>query len=99
VRTVRWSRRALDQFKRAFVYLADKNPDAAQEQQERIRATSEALGRRPIGRPGPVANTHVKLVLGTRDLLIYRVASDDELWILRVYHSAQDWGSDVLEDS
>lgn len=100
MRKVRWSRRALDQLKLAIFYMAERNPAAAQVQHDLIRETGEKLGRRPIGRPGQVANTYEKRVIGTRYRLVYRIDPSTEgvLMILRVWHDAQDWAADPLID-
>lgn len=100
MRRVRWSRRALDQLKRAISYIADHSPAAARVQHDLILETGEKLGRRPIGRPGQIANTYEKRVIGTRYRLVYRIdqSPDGILKILRVWHDAQDWTADPLDD-
>lgn len=93
MRTVDWSETAIDQYENAIDYLAERNPDAAEQLAERIKATVEGLARRPIGRPGQREGTYEKAVLRTAYLVIYSLVGGPEgqLRILRIYHTAQNW--------
>ena len=93
MRTVDWSETAIDQYENAIDYLAERNPDAAEQLAERIKATVEGLERRPIGRPGQREGTYEKAVLRTAYLVIYSLVGGPEgqLRILRIYHTAQNW--------
>ena len=93
MRTVVWSRRALEQLKAATAYLAEQNVEAAAVQTLRIQKTAAALGVRPIGRPGERPCTFVKRVTGTRYLIVYRPLGSEggTLEILRLWHAAQNW--------
>ncbi len=93
MRTVVWSRRALDQLKAATAHLAAQNVEPAAVQTLRIQKTADALGMRPIGRPGELPGTFVKRVTGTRYLIVYRLSGGENgtLEILRLWHSAQNW--------
>ena len=61
---------------------------------DRLRATGDALGEMPTGRPGRVAGTYEKSVTGLRYIIAYALTrrGDREIVsILRVIHTARDW--------
>lgn len=93
MRGVIWSERAIHQYEGAIDYLAEHNPDAAEQLAERIENTISMLAQRPIGRPGQRDGTYEKRVLRTRYLIVYALVggSDGDLQILRIYHMAQNW--------
>lgn len=93
-RPVQWSREALDDFKRQIAYIAADNPDAARRVADHIRETGFALGKTPTGRPGRVAGTYEKLVIGLPYIIAYAIAAKadrETVSILRVIHTARDW--------
>ena len=73
-----------------MAYLVDKNETAAGKLFERVKAMTEGLARRPVGRPDYAEGTLEKLVSRTSYLLVFELAGD-ELRILRMFHVSQDW--------
>ncbi len=93
MRAVVWSRRALLELTHAIDYLAQRNLIAAQRIERRILETTEALSKRPIGRPGKQPGTYEKRVTETPYLIVYALADGadgGQVQILRLFHSAQD---------
>jgi plasmid stabilization system protein ParE len=90
LRAVVWSSRASRQYLDALQFLAERNEPAAAKLAERIRDTVHALAIRPIGRPGHASGTFEKVVLKTSYLLVYEL-SGDEIRVLRLFHTSQDW--------
>lgn len=92
-RGVEWSRDALDDQKAQIAFLAAENPAAAQRVADRLRATGNAFGEMPTGRPGRVAGTYEKSVTGLRTIIAYALTrrADRIVSILRVIHTARDW--------
>ena len=93
MRSVRWADTALDQFDSAVAYLTERNPEAADRLADRLEETVAALARRPIGRPGHCEGTYEKTVVGTAYVVVYALIGgpDGELWVHRVFHTAQNW--------
>ena len=71
-------------------YIADDNPDAAQELKDEIEARVSELARHPqMYKAGRVAGTR-EMVVRTNYIVVY--AEDSEtVFILRVLHAAQQW--------
>jgi addiction module RelE/StbE family toxin len=71
-------------------YIADDNPDAAQELKDEIEAKVSELARFPqMYKPGRVAGTR-EMVVRPNYIVVY--AEDAEaVSILRVLHAAQQW--------
>ncbi|WP_026942677.1 type II toxin-antitoxin system RelE/ParE family toxin [Hellea balneolensis] len=90
MRRVKWAEKAEAEFLEAIDYISDDNPNAAEAVRQRIIETANLLGRRPIGRPGRMLNVYEKTVLKTSYILAYEV-TDEEINIIRVIHSAQNW--------
>ena len=83
---LKWTSRALSQFKEALDYIADDNPDAARAVGQRIWDASRLLLEQPnIGRPGRVAGTYEWVVKRTPYLIAYTLDTET-LIILRVIH-------------
>jgi plasmid stabilization system protein ParE len=94
MRPVEWSRDALDDVKEQVAYITADNPSAARRVADRIRDTGVALGDRATGRPGRVAGTYEKLVVGLPYIVAYSIANKGDgevISILRVIHMARDW--------
>lgn len=88
---LKWTKRALQQFKEAQDYIARDNPAAAGDIAERIgQATRLLLTQPQMGRTGRVKGTREWVVQQTPYLLAYSVVNDT-LQILRVIHSKQNW--------
>jgi toxin ParE1/3/4 len=89
-RAVEWSRDALDDLKAQIAFIAAGEPAAAQRVADRLRATGDALGEMPTGRPGGRRN-HEKSVTGLRYIIAYTLtARDRDRLDLGVIHR-RDW--------
>ncbi len=84
---VKWLRVALKNLDDEAGYIAQESPQAAAEMFVYVRTKVESLGEFPaMGRPGRVPGTR-ELVLDRYPLLVpYRV-HNDEVHILRVFHT------------
>jgi plasmid stabilization system protein ParE len=92
VATVVYSKRALDHVERAFVFLRDKNPDAAQNAVMAIRSAVENLAAHPlVGRR--VEGDLRELIISyghSGYVALYRfVVSHDEVRILAIRHQRE----------
>jgi toxin ParE1/3/4 len=88
---LKWSAFAVEDRDRIFEYLAERNPLAALEVDDRFDQSVERLLPHPqVGRPGRVEGTRELVVAGTPYIAAYRV-SRDEIVILRLLHGAQEW--------
>ena len=88
---VRWTRRAHRQLEEALTYIAEENPQAARQVAERLYEAARLLSNNPtIGRPGRVNGTREWVVKGAPYLMGYHV-QDNELVILALLHSKQQW--------
>jgi toxin ParE1/3/4 len=88
---VRWLPVAAESRRRQIDYIGWRNPRAALDAGDRIRATIRLLSQHPaIGRSGRRDGTRELVVARTPFLLVYRVESD-VITILRLFHGAQDW--------
>jgi plasmid stabilization system protein ParE len=93
-RQLRWSRDALDDFKRQIAHIAADNPIAARRVADRVQATVAALGEFATGRPGRVSGTYEKPVPGLPFIIAYTItvtATGETVVILRMIHGARDW--------
>lgn len=89
---VRWTKLASRDLATAITRISNSNPAAAAKVAARIRAAADLLGTHPeIGRPGTVAGTREKLCLPYPYLIVYEIHGAEEVWVLRLYHMAQDW--------
>lgn len=87
---LKWRQTAREDLLELVGYIADDNPDAAQELKDEIEAKASALARRPhMYKTGRVA--------GTREMVIRSnyvvVCAEDAaaVSILRVLHAARQW--------
>ena len=88
---VRWTRRAHRQLEEALKFIAEENSIAAVQIAQRIYAAERLLSDNPtIGRPGRVTGTREWTVKGAPYLIGYSL-NDDELIILAILHSKQQW--------
>ena len=99
-RRVRWAQEALTDYKNQIEYIARENEGAARRLAGRVREAGTRLGQSPVGRAGHRPGTYELVVSGTPYLIIYTLPEDrPEVVILRVFHGAQDWRSDLDDDS
>ncbi len=88
---LKWTRRALEQFVEAQKYIAQENPNAARQVGQRIADATKLLLTQPLmGHKGRVAGTREWVVRRAPYFLVYKL-ENDELIILRVIHSKQNW--------
>lgn len=88
---LKWTRRALSQFKNAEMYIAKEDPQAAKAVTERIAEAIHLLLNQPqLGRPGRIRGTREWVVKQTPYLIAYAI-EDDYLVVLRVIHSKRHW--------
>jgi toxin ParE1/3/4 len=83
-----WMDAAIDDVERLHAFLEEKAPFAARRIRAALLRAGEGLRVFPErGRSGPSAGTR-ELVAGDY-LLVYRLASEDALHILRVFHGKE----------
>jgi toxin ParE1/3/4 len=88
---LKWTKRALAQFKEAETYIAQENPQAAAAVAKRIAAATQLLRENPeIGRLGRVQGTREWIVKRTPYLIAYTTEGEN-LIILRIIHGKQRW--------
>jgi toxin ParE1/3/4 len=94
MRPVQWSRDALDDLKAQIIHIAAQNPVAARRVAGRIRDTGSAIGEMATGRPGRVAGTYEKPVIGLPYIIAYAITGKGRrqaISILRIIHTSRDW--------
>jgi len=96
VRRVFWSEQAdSDYDNRIIGPIEAVNSRAATKLAGEIHGAIAILRDRPIGRPGRVAGTYEKLVVGRPYIIAYalqpRPGYPDDLVILRIIHTARNW--------
>lgn len=90
-RKLRWTRRALKRLDDVGRHIAADNPAAAKRIVGVIVASARRLSEKPsLGRPGRLAGTRELVIPRTKYIVAYRVC-DNEVEILTVLHSAQQW--------
>ena len=88
---LRWTRLALAHLESADEYIAQDNPDAADEMGERILSAVDLLRHQPqMGRKGRVAGTRELVIVGTPFVVAYR-GRRDQIEVLAVLHAARRW--------
>ncbi len=88
---VRWTKPALRDLEDAVDYIAQDNPDAAQAVAQKIRAASQQLAEHPaMGRPGRIAGTRERIIVGTPYLIAYREVGE-YVDLLRLLHGRRRW--------
>lgn len=86
-----WSRPAAEDRRAIRQYIAADNPRAAIALDELISAKAAHQVRRPeLGRSGRVPNTR-ELIVHRNYVLVYDLALDETVRVLRVLHAARQW--------
>jgi toxin ParE1/3/4 len=88
----RWASLAQRDLTAIADWISAESPASAAKVGARIRDAASKLTTHPlIGRPGTVVGTREKLALPYPYIIVYEVRDDlNEVWILRVFHMAQD---------
>ncbi|MGD9889042.1 MAG: type II toxin-antitoxin system RelE/ParE family toxin [Halothiobacillaceae bacterium] len=90
MRTLEWRFAAQRDLLAIVEYIADDNPNAAQQLKDDIESKAAQLPHHPeLYRAGRVANTR-EMVVRTNYVLIYTIGKD-RVSVLRVLHAAQQW--------
>jgi toxin ParE1/3/4 len=73
--------------------LVERNPTAARRVVAEIRGAARLLIDFPLmGRKGEVLGTREWIVRGSPYLLVYEIVAErEEIWVLGVFHGAQNW--------
>jgi toxin ParE1/3/4 len=88
---VRWFRQGLEDLQIAVAYIREDNPSAARRLYETVKKQVSLLARYPeLGRTGRVDGTRELVISGWSYIVVYSI-KDQEVWILRVRHAAQEW--------
>ncbi|MCU0492813.1 MAG: type II toxin-antitoxin system RelE/ParE family toxin [Chloroflexaceae bacterium] len=81
---------ARDELRRYIAYVAERNPQAAQQQYDLVLRALRLLEATPrVGRPGRVQDTRELVIQRTPLLAIYEVTN--RVTILHIVHHAQQW--------
>jgi plasmid stabilization system protein ParE len=97
MRRVLWSPPALEFHEREVLdWLDTLGETAARRIRGDIERATEVLAQRPIGRPGRIAGTYEKSVIGQPYIIAYALlprddGEADDILILRVIHTSRDW--------
>lgn len=94
MRPVVWSEDARRDYFDILLYIAGDNPFAAERVVDAIETVGHNLGDFATGRPGRVAGTYEKLVVGLPYVITYSITNKggrEAISILRVIHTARDW--------
>ncbi|QJU56971.1 type II toxin-antitoxin system RelE/ParE family toxin [Sphingomonas sp. AP4-R1] len=93
-----WSNRAATDRMAIFVWIAEDNPQAAADVDERIEAAAQRLKDFPnSGRPGRIEGTRELVIARTPYVAPYQIIGDT-VRILRVIHGARMWPHDIPPD-
>lgn len=88
---VRWTIDAADDLERISDYVADDRPETARRIALDIVRSIDALDTFPNrGRPGRVEDTR-ELVLSPLPFVAVYEVHEQEVWVLRILHDAQQW--------
>lgn len=93
MRTMRlkWSDLARSQFVDQFRFIAERNPAAAEKIRDKLRDAADRMRMHPqIGKTGRCAGTRELLAAGTPLVIVY-VLAQEEIRIVAVLHTAQDY--------
>jgi toxin ParE1/3/4 len=86
-----WTISAISELKDAGSYIAEKNPQAAQQMAVRVQESIEYLCNHPnLGRSGRIAETREFVISGTPFVVVYWIRNS-KVQILRLLHHAQRW--------
>ena len=94
MRPVVWSEEARQDYFNILRFIAADNPFAAEKVVDAIDEAGDGLGHFATGRPGRVAGTYEKLVVGQPYLIAYAIKSrrdGEAVSVLRVIHTSRDW--------
>lgn len=73
-------------------FIGERNPTAAKRLEREITRQVRDLAAHPfMGRVGLVPDTRELVISRTPYIVVYRVAADRVVEILRIRHHAQDW--------
>lgn len=88
---VDWLPRALKDLSDQVVYVAERNPPAARQLSNAVKAGTAQIAKFPYsGRRGRIPGTRELVVAGARLILVYRVEQNAVI-IVRVLHAASRW--------
>lgn len=91
---ITWSEPARRDLQSHFDYLAVRDVDAALRMEEAIRQAVERLADFPYsGRPGMREGTRELLIARQPYIIVYKPTTV-EIFIVRVWHGAQNWQQD-----
>lgn len=93
-RAVAWSASARHDLAQIVRFIAEIDPVAARRVADRIDQAAAGLGTFSTGRPGRVAGTFEKPVVGLPYIIAYALDDRDDrraVVILHVIHGARDW--------
>lgn len=88
---VRWLRSGLRSIEIAQAFIAADNPQAAARLIDAVRSRAQLLADNPkLGRVGRIPGTREMILGGMPFLIIYRL-TPDEVQILRLLHTSQEF--------
>lgn len=94
-----WSNRATTDRLAIFIWIAEDNPQAAADVDDRIEAAAQRLKDFPnSGRPGRIEGTRELVIARTPYVAPYQITGDT-VRILRVIHGARMWPHDIPPES
>lgn len=97
MRRVLWSPLELTLYERDVLdYLETLGESAMRRVRSDVERAIQVLAQRPIGRPGRIAGTYEKSVVGQPYVIAYTLMSRDDgeaddILILRVVHATRNW--------
>lgn len=93
-----WSNRATTDRLAIFIWIAEDNPQAAADVDDRIEAAAQRLKDFPnSGRPGRIEGTRELVIARTHYIAPYQIIGDT-VRVLRVIHGARMWPHDIPTD-
>jgi addiction module RelE/StbE family toxin len=93
---LRWTLPARDHLAEIHRYISKDNPSAARRVVSQVRKDADLLKDNPeIGRPGRIEETRELIVSRFPYIIVYRVASTDEVQIAAVIHTARLWPEQI----
>jgi toxin ParE1/3/4 len=91
IRKIEWTSIARAEFRRKITYLAKRESTASKLVSERFSAALAGLRDFQTGRPGRFSVTFELYVPKTSLLLVYALATDGPVRVLRVIHTSRDF--------
>lgn len=93
-----WSNRATTDRLAIFIWIAEDNPQAAADVDDRIEAAAQRLKDFPnSGRPGRIEGTRELVIARTPYIAPYPIIGDT-VRVLRVIHGARMWPHDIPQE-